>query len=108
MPARLPLEAMREAELAIKNAQEVREYHRKRTLRKDRQRQQDIKHAIERLKKAMVPLRSERGKFPYGPQTDVAARNRQKIIDTSEALQSERRKLWKMLNTPKRKKKARK
>lgn len=88
---------MNEAELAIKNAQEVRAFHRRRTERGNRQREHDLILAIKRVKSAMRPLRSEIGKFPYGPQTDQAAVNRQLIREASKALQRERRKLWKMM-----------
>jgi hypothetical protein len=97
MPAELPQQAMKEARLAVTNAQEVRAFHRKRTARNDRQRKNDLTLAFERVKEAMRPLRSEIGKFPYGPQTQEAADNRQAIRDASAALQRERRKLWKML-----------
>lgn len=92
---------MTEAELAVTNAQEVRAYHRKRSERTDRQRRHDLELALKRVKSAMLPLRSEIGKFPYGPQTDAAAENRQAIREASAALQRERRKLWKMLQQPK-------
>jgi hypothetical protein len=104
MPAQLPVEAMNEAELAVTNAQEVRAHHRKRTARGDRQRRNDLQLAFERVKEAMKPLRSEIGKFPYGPQTQTAADNREAIRDASKALQAERRKLWKMLRPAKRRK----
>lgn len=96
MPAQLPLAAMREAELAVANAQEVRQHHRKRSERGDRQREHDLTLALKRVRAAMRPLRSEIGKFPYGPQTDQAAKNRDAIREASRALQRERRKLWKM------------
>jgi hypothetical protein len=100
MPAQLPEAAMKEAELAVANAQEVRAHHRKRTIKGDRQRRHDLTLAIKRVKAAMKPLRSEIGKFPYGPQTDQAEANREKIRQASAALQRERRKLWKMLKPP--------
>lgn len=92
---------MDEAALAVLNAQDVRSYHRKRSDKTDRQRRHDLTLALKRVKAAMRPLRSEIGKFPYGPQTDMARENRQKIRDASAALQRERRKLWKMLQQPK-------
>lgn len=101
MPAILPEQAVNEARLAVQNAQEVRTYHRKRTLRGDSQRQLDLSLAYKRVHTAMKPLRSHIGKFPYGPQTEIAANNRQIIREASAALQKERRKLWKMLNAPK-------
>lgn len=96
---------MKEAELAVANAREVRAHHRKRTLRNDRQRRHDLTLAFRRVKAAMVPLRSEIGRFPYGPQTDTADANRQAIREASAALQRERRKLWKMLKMPPKKEK---
>jgi hypothetical protein len=50
----------------------------------------------------MGPLRSEIGRFAYGPQTTLAERNRQAIRDASDKLQRERRKLWKMQTTEQR------
>lgn len=100
MPAELPIEAMQEAELAVAHAQDVRATHRKRSARANRQRQHDLALALRRVKSAMRPLRSLIGKFPYGPQTDQAEQNRNEIRAMSKALQRERRKLWKMLQTP--------
>ena len=102
MPAILPKEALKEAELAVRNAQEVRTFHRKRSTKGDLQRKQDLTLALRRVKAAMKPLRSHIGRFPYGPQTDTAEKNRESIREASAALQRERRKLWKMLrSTPK-------
>lgn len=101
MPAILPKEAVREAELAVQQAQEARRFHRKRSERGNEQRTADLELAYDRVHKAMKPLRSAIGKFPYGPQTEIAAQNRQIIRDASAALQKERRKLWKMLQLPK-------
>lgn len=91
-------DALREAHLAVKNAQEVRALHRKRTEPGDAQRQNDLKMAFQRVKLAMRPLRSEIGKFPHKPQTAQAEKNRERIREASEALQKERRKLWKMIH----------
>lgn len=96
MPALLPKENLQAADAAIAFAQQVRRYHRRRTSKGSKQRTDDIAAALERLKVAMAPLRSEIGRFPYGPQTDVAEENRDKIKAKSRELQSERRKLWKM------------
>lgn len=101
MPTHLPEAALREAELAVAHAQDVRVSHRRRSAKTDRQRQHDLTLAFERVKEAMLPLRSEIGKFPYGPQTDQAEENRETIRQASAALQRERRKLWKMLQEPK-------
>ena len=91
-------DALKEASLAVKNAQEVRAFHRKRTSRGDRQRLNDLKLAEARVKAAMKPLRSEIGKFPHQPQTATVIARQEKIRAASDALQKERRKLWKMLN----------
>ena len=96
MPEQLPKEALAAADAAVVFAQQVRKHHRRRTNRNAEQRTEDINRALQRLKDAMAPLRSEIGRFPYGPQTDVAEKNRELIRDASDALQRERRKLWKM------------
>ena len=98
MPTELPNDAIESAEAAVAFAQQVRRFHRRRTNRLSSQRERDIELALERLKEAMLPIRSEIGRFPYGPQTDLAERNREKIRDASKQIQSERRKLWKMKN----------
>lgn len=105
MPEQLPEAALREAELAVAHAKDVRVSHRRRSVKTDRQRLHDLTLAFERVKDAMLPLRSEIGKFPYGPQTDQAEENRKTIREASAALQRERRKLWKMLQDPKKPKK---
>lgn len=97
MPAKLPIAEVREAELAVKNAQEVRRYHARRTAKDDSQRLEDLNLAMQRVRAAMKPLKAEIGRFPYGPQTGQAENNRNRIRAASAALQRERRKLWKML-----------
>lgn len=96
MPAVLPTEAIQAAEAAVANAQRVRQFHRRRTEKNSPQRAEDIEIALTRLRDTMKPLKSAIGRFPYGPQTDLAEANRQKIRDVSRAIQVERRKLWKM------------
>jgi uncharacterized membrane protein len=96
MPSELPTDAIAAAEAAVVLAQRVRAYHRRRKSRTPKQRNADIEEALTRLKAAMKPLRSEIGRFPYGPQTDEAEANRERIREASDALQRERRKLWKM------------
>ena len=44
----------------------------------------------------MKPIRSEIARFPYGPQTDTAEANREKLRNLSKQIQGERRRLWKM------------
>ena len=88
-----------EADLAVQAAQEVREFHRKRTARDDVQRVADIGLALDRVKNAMKPLRSEIGRFPKQPSTRAVFERQHKIREASLALQRERRKLWKMLHS---------
>ncbi len=96
MPAYLDPKIAHDAEAAIENAKRVRAAHARRSRRGAPQRESDIKIALDRLKTAMKPLRSEIGRFPYGPDTEVAEQNRKIIIDLSQDIQRERRKLWKM------------
>ena len=99
MPAELPKNIIEGADAAVVFAQQVRRIHRRRSNKTSAQRVSDIELALTRLKEAMRPLRTEIGRFPYGPQSDLAERNRQKIRDASAAIQRERRKLFKMRNT---------
>lgn len=96
MPESLPKGIIEGAEAAAAYAQQVRAFHRRRTKVNSTQRSEDIERALKRIRDAMDPLRSEIGRFPYGPQTDIAEANREAIRQASAALQRERRKLWKM------------
>lgn len=100
MPTELPEDTIETALAAVAFAQQVRRFHARRTDKKSSQRASDIKLALSRLQNAMGPLRSEIGRFPYGPQTTLAENNRQVIRDASDAIQRERRKLWKMQTKP--------
>jgi hypothetical protein len=91
-------EALQEAELAVQNAQDVRRFHRKRTEKGDVQREADLNMAIERVRAAMKPLRSEIGRFPKQPNTANVLSRQKRIRAASNALQAERRKLWKMID----------
>lgn len=97
MPAHLPPNLVTAAKTAINYARHVREVHARRSDRGAPQREADIQIALDRLKQAMKPLRSEIGRFPYGPKTEQAEENRQVIYRLSQDIQRERRKLWKML-----------
>jgi hypothetical protein len=97
MPQVLPEKLLRRAQQAVENAQRVRKVHRRRSTKGSEQREADLRLALERLRDAMKPLRSEIGRFPYGPSTPEAERNRERIYEASRAIQAERRKLWKML-----------
>ena len=96
MPETLPTAQIESAEAAIEFAQSVRKVHRRKTSKDSPQRIADIETAQERLKDAMGPLRGLMGRFPYGPQTSIAEKNRARIRATSKAIQAERRKLWKL------------
>lgn len=89
-------EALTSAERAVKHAVSVREHHRRRTEKKSPQRQTDIQVAIDGLKDAMAPLREHLGRFPYLPPTEALTQMRERMLDASDAIQTERRKLWKM------------
>ena len=77
---------------AVDYAQEVRAYHRRRTRRGNKQRENDISLALDRLKRAMQPIRTRIGQIPYNPPREENELLRQ----ASKTLQTERRKLWKM------------
>lgn len=96
MPAYLDPKIVHDAEVAIENARRVRAAHARRSGRGTPRREADIRIALERLKAAMKPLRSEIGRFPYGPATETAEQNRKTIVRLSSDIQKERRKLWKM------------
>lgn len=96
MPSELPQDTIEAADAAVIFAQQVRRMWRRRSDKTSPQRKSDIELALTRLKEAMEPLRSEIGRFPYGPQTDAAEANREAIREASARIQSERRKLWKM------------
>jgi len=102
MPEELPKNMMEAADAAVLYAQQVRKHHARRTAIASPNRKHDLDLAIQRLKEAMAPLRTEIGRFPYGPQTPLAEANRQKIRDASKAIQRERVKLWKMKHVPRR------
>ncbi len=96
MPAVLPKRDIEAADAAVVFAQAVRQTHRRRSNKTSAQRKADIALALERLKEAMAPLRSAIGRFPYGPSTSAAEENRRAIREASNAIQRERRKLFKM------------
>lgn len=96
MPNVLPTHLLNQADAAVEHAQRVRRVHARQSRTDSAARQQDIALALERLHEAMVPLRSEIGRFPYGPKNEQAEVNRQILYDASQRIQKERRKLWKM------------
>lgn len=97
------------ARAAASHAQDVRQTYAKRVGRGDRQRQTDIQHALNRLKRVMKPIRSELARIPYvlraNSDPDLELQQEQ-LLAASDLLQRERRKLWKM--QPKKKKEKKK
>src|SRR3954471_22681742 len=83
------------AAAAVSHAQEVRILHRRQTERASSQRQRDIELALERLKDAMRPLRTHIGRIQRVPEL-FNEPDEEAIRSASQALQTERRKLWKM------------
>jgi len=83
--------AIREAWAAVSHAREVRQRHARRTDRGTAQREADLKIARSGIDEAMKPLRSEIGAAAY---RDVP--REEEIREASQALQAERRKIWKM------------
>lgn len=96
MPEVLPKREIANADAAVAFAQQVRKLHRRATKRGDKRREDDLEIALLRIRDAMRPLRSAIGRFPYGPQTEIAETNRLAIRAASARLQRERRKLFKM------------
>lgn len=88
------------ARLAAQFSQDVRAYHRRRTEKNAEQRTKDLAEARERVRKAMFPLRSYLGRAPYLETTQARLDMQDRVRDASQALQKERRKLWKMQQPP--------
>lgn len=83
---------IRDAHNAAQYAQSVRKAHGRRSKRGTKQREHDIRIALQRLQEAMQPLRRKIARIPYlPPGIDVAG-----LHQASDAIQKERRKLWKM------------
>jgi hypothetical protein len=82
-----------DAVAAVEHAGQVRAYHRRTTRKGGKQREADLDLAMTRLKDAMAPLRRVIARFPY---EQPSPSQRALIEATSQALQAERRKLWKM------------
>lgn len=88
--------ALKEAHAACRHAQDIRGFYARRSERDSKQRQDDLHAARERVRLAMTPLRSYLGKSAKLTQsrTNIDLANR--VREASKALQTERRKLWKM------------
>lgn len=98
MRLEVPIEdTLTNARVAIKHARSVRDYHAKRSARGTRQRELDIKLALEKLKEAMKPVHRHVARMQYriGAADD-------ELREMSRQLQVERRKLWKMKQPSKR------
>lgn len=80
------------ADQAAEYAQRVREHHARRTPRGNPIREQDIAFALTRIQQAMDPLRREIGRFPIVEDVEYRAR----VLEASDRLQRQRRKLWKL------------
>lgn len=88
--------ALKEAHAACRHAQDIRGFYARRSERDEKQRQDDLQAARERVRLAMTPLRSFLGSAPKrtGSKNNFDLADR--VRAASKALQSERRKLWKM------------
>lgn len=92
---------LKEAHAAIRHARDTRSFHARRTKKGSKQREDDLESARARLKRAMVPLRSFTGAAPSRPQTEAHTELWARVAAASKELQSERRKLWKMMERKK-------
>jgi hypothetical protein len=81
---------------AVKYAQDVRAFHRKRTRPGERARETDIRHALAGVRRAMKPIRSTLGRAPYDHHGSEQEHYYDALREASQRLQSERRKLWKL------------
>jgi hypothetical protein len=96
MPELPDHQLLSDANSAVGYAQEVRRTHARRSARGSYQREHDISVALARLKSAMRPIRRRIAKIAYTTPTDAVMQRREVFIEASQALQAERRKLWKM------------
>lgn len=92
----LPKTTLETAAEAVACAQATRRYHARKTDPKNEERQAEIEASLGKLRAAMKPLRHEIARYPYGPQTASARAYRDALAAASQALQRERRKLWKL------------
>lgn len=87
-----------EANAAVSHAQSTRRLHARRTKKGTQQRETDLKIAVERVREAMKPLRRAIARLPYD---DTPAEHAARMRSASARLQRERRKLWKLAQPPK-------
>jgi hypothetical protein len=87
---------------AAQHARQVRTLHAKRSTKGAKNREADLQTALDRLRGAMQPLRSALAaqKPPYNER---GIEQRALLLDTSDVMQRERRKLWKMQKRKRRK-----
>lgn len=88
-------EMVERAVFATQHARQVRELHAKRTTKGSKNRETDIQASLDRLRGAMRPIRSALGR-QKAPYDDRGVEHRALLLDVSDAMQRERRKLWKM------------
>jgi hypothetical protein len=81
---------------AVRHAQDVRRFHRRRSKKGSKQREDDLATARDRVSKAMIPLRSYLGGAPHRPHTTENDELLARVREASKALQGERRQVWKM------------
>lgn len=89
-----------EGETAIEYALSVRKLHARRSRPGSRQREVDIRVALNKLALAMYPIRRKAAMYVYH-ETPLS----EEIKEVSKAMQRERRKLWKMQRKGTRKRK---
>jgi hypothetical protein len=100
VPDQLTQSDLLAAEAAVRHAVNVRKHHRRRSDRRDPQRAEDIKMALDLLRDAMVPLRSAIGRFPSEPPTSAVEEKQAIVRALSANIQGQRRRLWKMQVRP--------
>jgi aminoglycoside phosphotransferase family enzyme len=97
--AQHPIDAdLKVAFAAVRHARDVRKYHARRTKKGSVQREIDLEEALQRLRESMKPLRSYLGQVPYKEESHTLQNVTENVYKASAAIQSERRKLWKMQN----------
>lgn len=92
-----PLEpALKEALAAVRHAEDTRNLHAKRSRKGSPQREEDLRYARERLRLAMIPIRGYLGRAPFVRLTEYEVELWDRATQASEAIQGQRRRLWKM------------
>lgn len=86
---------LKTAESAVAIAQQTRKKYARRAANSEK-RTADIQSALDGLRDAMAPIRSEIGKYAYFQVNDESEDVRDMVRSASASIQAERRKLWKM------------